>query len=156
VPPDTHRLSRTGFAVRAAATLAFLGVLAYGQIRDTNDLFPLGSLSQYATARDMNGTIRSVYLTADTAEASGERISLDQSVVGVGRAEIEGQLDRIVEHPRLLQSLAAAYAELHPNRPLLRVLHLMRSERQLRDGLVVGEPKTEELATWSVQPEDKR
>jgi hypothetical protein len=136
--------------VRLTGVVAALAILAAGQFLDTNDPFPLGSLSQYASARDMDGTIQSVYLTADTDEARDVRIPLNQSVVGVGRAEIEGQLRRILAQPSLLQSLADAHAELKPDQPALRELRLMRSEQQLSDGYVVGEPTVEELARWTV------
>lgn len=157
VSQGTRTLSRTGTLVRGVATVTALAVLGVGQWRDTNDLFPFGSLSQYATARDMNGTVRSVFLQADTAGTDGGagdervRVPLDQHVVGVGRAEIEGQLSRIVADPSLLQGLAQAYAAMHPERPPLRRLHLMRSERRLRDGVVVGSPVVEQLATWTVR-----
>lgn len=140
-------------SVGAAAALVLLGT---GQALDSNDLFPFGTLSQYATARDMNGTIRSVYLTADTAQDEEVPIRLSQFDVGVGRAEIEGQLTRIVNDPSLLQSLADAYSAMHPDRPELLELQLMRSTRQLQDGYVVGEPELEQLATWTVQTTDKR
>lgn len=120
---------------------------------DTNDLFPLGSLSQYATARDMDGTVRSVYLEADTADGRRVRVALDAREVGVGRAEVEGQLARVLADPSLLQALADARSELRPQEPPLRTLHLMRSERQLRDGVEVGTPAVEELATWRVLPD---
>jgi hypothetical protein len=152
--PPPRRLSRPGLFARSTGTVAVLVVLATGQALDSNDLFPFGTLSQYATARDMNGTIRSVYLTADTAEAEEVPIRLSQFVVGVGRAEIEGQLARIVDDPSLLQSLADAYSAMHPERPELRELQLMRSTRQLRDGYVVGEPELEKLVTWTVQNTD--
>ena len=151
-PPTTRPLSRAGLLARGVATVAALAVLGWGQWRDTNDLFPLGSLSQYATARDMNGTVRSVYLQADTDGAARVGVPLDQREVGVGRAEVEGQVSRIIEDPSLLQGLAEAHARMHPDRPPLRVLHLMRSERRLADGVAVGEPVVRELATWTVLP----
>ena len=150
--PD-RRLSRGGRLARLVALAAALAVLAAGQVLDTNDWFPLGSLSQYATARDMDGTVLSVYLEADTVDGRRIGVPLDAREVGVGRAEIEGQLSRIVDDPSLLQALADARAELRPGRPPMRTLHLMRSERQLRDGVEVGSPSVEELATWQVRPD---
>jgi hypothetical protein len=148
--PPAPGLGRRGRWVRGIATVAVLAVLAVGQALDTNDLFPLGSLSQYATARDLNGEVRAVTLTADTADRTAVPIRLDQRTVGVGRAEIEGQLGRIVDDPSLLQSLADAYEALHPDRPPLLELRLHRSTRDLADGRVVGEPTLELLAGWNV------
>ncbi|ACQ79081.1 conserved hypothetical protein [Beutenbergia cavernae DSM 12333] len=144
-------LRPAGIAWRLAVTALVLVVLVVGQVRDTNDLFPFGSLSQYATARDMNGTVRSVYLSAEFADGTTDQIALNQNVVGVGRAEIEGQLDRIISDPSLLQGLADAHAALRPSDPQPTHLYLRRSIRQLEDGLVVGEPEIETLTEWEVE-----
>ncbi len=149
------RLGPLSIAWRLSATAAALVLLAIGQLTDTNDLFPFGSLSQYATARDPNGTVRSAYLLADTDNSSstGEqvRVPLDPRGVGVGRAEIENQLDRILAEPSLLQAIADAHAGLHPQEPRYRVLYLMRDTSQLEDGRPTGERSTEELTRWIVR-----
>ncbi|MCM3662368.1 hypothetical protein M3148_15415 [Georgenia satyanarayanai] len=145
---DVRRLSATGVAVRIAGTIAALGVLAYGQVADTNDLFPLGTLSQFATARDLDGTVRSTYLLADTATEDGRRIAMNDRTIGVARAEVEGQLQRILDNPALMQSLIDGYAALKPNREPVETLYLMRSIQQLEDGYVVGEPEEVELLRW--------
>ncbi|WP_413451127.1 hypothetical protein AA0Y32_00465 [Georgenia phoenicis] len=153
---EVKRLSPTGVAVRALATVAALGVLAFGQVADTNDLFPLGTLSQFATARDLNGTVRSTYLLADTATESGQRIAMNKQTIGVARAEVEGQLQRIRDNPELMQSLIDGYAALKPDREPIRTLYLMRSVQQLENGLVVGEPEHVELLRWdaTITPEE--
>ncbi len=151
-PSDEIKLRRLPRAWRLTATAVVLGVLATAQVVDTNDWFPLGSLSQYATARDLNGTVRSISI--DAVDASGEtlRVPLNQTGVGVGRAEIEGQLGRILDDPSLLQSIADAHAGLHPDDPPYRELAIVRSTRALVDGRPVGDATRETLATWTVQP----
>jgi len=143
-----QRLSARGLVVRVVGTLTVLGILTYGQVADTNDLFPFGSLSQYATARDMNGTVQSTYLLADTDEAEGMFVSSNMHVVGVGRAEIEGQLGRILDDPPIMQGFVDAYAELNPGKPPLRTVYLMRSTQHLVDGYVAGEREHSELLRW--------
>jgi len=150
------RLGPLGIAWRLSAVAVALVLLGIGQVTDDNDLFPFGSLSQYATARDPNGTVRSVYLLADTTDtdaATGEqvRVPLDPRGVGVGRAEIENQLDRILAEPSLLQAIADAHAGLHPQEPRYRVLYLMRDTSQLQDGRPSGERSTTELTRWVVR-----
>lgn len=137
---------------RLAATAAALSVLVYGQIADTNDLFPLGSLSQYASPHDLNGVVRALYLEADV-EGQDEPVTirLDQWTVGLGRGEIENQLWRFREDPGLLQELADAHAALRPDRPQPTHLYLRRTVRQLENGVPVGVEEIVTVAEWAVQ-----
>lgn len=144
-------MGRVGIATRLVATAAVLSVLAVGQLTDSNDLFPFGALSQYATPRDMDGTVRSTYLVVDTINGSQQRVPLTPRDVGVSRAEVESQVSRIRSEPSLLQALANAYEELRPDADRFAVMYLMRDTYQLVDGVRQGDPTTEELATWTVQ-----
>ena len=69
--PGAATLTPAARGWRLAVVAVGLVVLGYAQFADTNDLFPFGSLSQYATARDMNGTVRSVFLEAEPAPGDG-------------------------------------------------------------------------------------
>ncbi|WP_026877589.1 hypothetical protein [Jiangella gansuensis] len=149
--PTLRRLSRAGKGWRLGVTAVALVILTMGQLHDTNDYFPLGSLSQYATPRDMDGTVRSVYMLADTAGGEQVRVPLNPHGVGVGRADIESQLDRIVDDPALLQGIADAWSELHPDADPYVKLYVMRDTYQLADGRQQGAPDTEELTTWEVR-----
>lgn len=149
-PPEVHRLGRAALAWRLVAVVLALTVLTVGQVTDDNDLFPLGSLSQYATARDPNGTVASAYVLADTTAGTTVKVPLTPTGVGVGRAEIENQLPRIVAEPRLLQALADAHAGLHPDEPRYTRLVLYRTVSQLRDGRATGEVTETELTRWDV------
>lgn len=149
--PPVRRVSRVGIAWRLGLTAAALVILMLGQLRDTNDYFPLGSLSQYATARDMNGTVRSTFIVADTVSGTQVRVPLNPRGVGIGRADIEAQLNRIIDDPSLLQGIADAWAELHPDADQYVKLYLMRNTYQLVDGIQQDNPATEELTTWEVR-----
>ena len=146
-----RRLSATSKVWRLVVTAAALTALTLGQIHDTNDYFPFGSLSQYATASNPNGKVRSLYMLADTTDGDQVRVPLHSRGVGVGRAEIEYQLDRILDDPSLLQGIADAQQALHPDRPQYTKLYVMRDIYQLVDGAQQGERETEELTTWEVQ-----
>lgn len=152
--PKSVHLPTWGRAWRIIALVLALGVLVVGQVRNDDDLFPLGSLAQYATAQNLNGAVRSVFMTGDfpaqgEAEAvEGRRISLHQRVVGVGRGEIEGQLQRFIDDPELLGVLARAYGELNPGAVEPDALYLQRSIRALEDGAPTGEETIEVIAQW--------
>ncbi len=149
-PPD--RLSRRGLAWRLTGVVVCTVVLIAAQLIDTDDYFPLGSLSQYGAPKDLGGTVRSVYLEARFPGDQEPRVlGLSHSSTGVARGEIEGQLGRFVDDPSLLQSIADAHAELRPDRPQPEVLYLRRSVHQLQDGHVVGDPEILTLAEWTVR-----
>jgi hypothetical protein len=135
-----------------ATALAGIAALAHGTLADSDDYFPFGSMAQYASAHDLDGQVRSVYMLADT-EAGLRRVPvpLHATGTGIGRAEVEGQLGRFLDHPSLMQTIADAYRALHPDRDQYTTLYLMRDTYQLRDGHPAGQPATEQLAEWDVQ-----
>lgn len=152
--PGRSALPTWGRTWRIVALFVALGILVVGQVRNDDDLFPLGSLAQYATAQNLNGAVRSVFMTADfpadgeTEAVQEQRISLHQRVVGVGRGEIEGQLQRFVDDPELLGVLARAYVDLNPGALEPEALYLQRSIRDLKDGAPTGEETIEVIAEW--------
>lgn len=143
-------LGRSARTWRLAVAGAGLAVLASAQLVDTNDWFPLGSLSQYASAHDPAGTVRSVHLDAVDSTGATVPVPLNPTGVGVGRAEIEGQLGRILADPALLQSIFDAHAALHPDEPAYVEILVVRSTRQLQGGRPVGDAVLDTLTTWQV------
>jgi hypothetical protein len=150
-PPRRLGPAARGWRVTIAG--AALVVLLVAQLlpttfKNTNDWFPLGSLSQYAFATNPDGTVRSAFIVGTTAEGDDVKIWLDQMGIGVGHAEIEGQLQRIVDHPGLLAGVARAYAWRYPHRPPLTTLTLKRSTKKLHDGRPTGDESVEVLAVY--------
>ncbi|WP_432510234.1 hypothetical protein [Kineococcus sp. SYSU DK001] len=142
-------LSRGSVAWRVGAVGAGLAVLLGGQLVDTNDWFPLGSLSQYATPRPADGSVVTTSLEGTTVDGEVVQVPLTPAGVGLSRAEVEGQGQRIIAHPGLLGDLARSRAALHPDAAPLRELRLVRSERRLRDARLVGPTDVRVLATWT-------
>lgn len=145
-------LSGWSIGWRLGATLVALVILTCGQFLNTNDFFPLGSLTQYATAKDLNGTVNSTCLEAQfPGEDEPRRLGFNAATVGIERGDIESQLDRVVSHPELLQTLADSYERLHPDDPKPEEMILCRTVTQLENGHSVGEPTKKILATWEVK-----
>ncbi|MEP7764527.1 hypothetical protein [Sanguibacter sp. 25GB23B1] len=139
-------------AWRLALVVAVLGVLVSSQFLRSNDFFPFGSLSQYARGTDPNGTVRATKITALTVDGEEQRVPLGARGIGIERAEIEGQLDRIIADPSLLEGVARAYSGMHPEREPLAHVTVVRVSSTLRDGKPSGEEETEEvLAEWTVR-----
>ena len=149
---EPARLSGRSTAWRVIVAFAGIAALAHGTLADSDDYFPFGSMAQYATAHDLDGKVRSTYILADTESGRQRvRVPLNATGTGIGRAEVEGQLDRILADPSLLQTIADAYRAIHPDRDHYTVLYLMRDTYQLQDGYQAGPPGTAELARWSVR-----
>jgi hypothetical protein len=150
-PPATMRLTRVGRTWRLSAVLVFLALLAAGTYSNTDDSFPFGPMAQYSTSPDLDAEINSAYVLADTTDGRRVRVPLNATGTGIGRAEVEGQLGRIIENPELLQAIANAYAKVHPDRPQYTRLYLMQDTTDLEDGKAAGPRATRQLAQWEVR-----
>lgn len=151
-PARRTPMSRVSVGWRIGATAVAFVILTCGQFLNTNDFFPLGSLTQYATAKDLNGTVNSTCIAAEfPGEDEPRRLGFNTATVGIERGDIESQIDRVVTHPELLQTLADSYVRLHPDEPKPETMILCRTVTQLENGRSVGEPEIKTLATWEVQ-----
>jgi hypothetical protein len=152
IPREEDDLSPAQVGWRVGALAVGVGVLLAAQVVDTNDWFPLGSLSQYAAARPADGSVVATSLEGTTVDGEVVPVRLTPGSVGLSRAEVEGQGQRIIADPELLGALATSRARLHPQAPALRELRLVRTEQQLRDARLVGPRDVRVLARWTVTP----
>jgi hypothetical protein len=143
-------LSARGRALRLGAAGLVLAGLAYGTVWGRDDHFPFGPMVQYAFAADPNGTVPDLYIEATTTAGTTVKVLLTPEGVGIGRAEIEGQLDLIRADPSRLQAVAEAQRRLHPEQPQFTTLTIKVRQILLRHAVKVGE-RTETLATWTVR-----
>ena len=147
---EVVRLSRRGRAGRVVATVLVGAGLAYGTILGTDDDFPFSPLTQYAFAADPNGSVPDLYIEAVTTAGTTVKVKLSADGVGIGRAEIEGQVHQIIADPSRLQAVAEAQRRLHPDEPQFARLTMKVRHTELRGGVAVGE-RTEQLADWTVR-----
>lgn len=145
-------LSKVSIGWRIVVPAIAFVILTCGQFLNTNDFFPLGSLTQYATAKDLNGTVNSTCIEAQfPGEDEPRRLGFNAATVGIERGDVESQLDRVIAHPELLQSMADSYIRLHPDEPKPETMILCRTTTHLKNGLAVGEPEQTTLAKWEVR-----
>ena len=131
---EVLRLSPAGRRWRLAATAVVLALTFGGSVFGNDSWFPVGPFSMYAGRADPNGVVDSSRVVGFTA--AGEEVRLSGGAVGLRGAEFEGQLPRLAEQSELLELLAQAYSERHPDaEPLVRVQVVQR-----RTQLVDGEP----------------
>lgn len=145
-----RRLPRAGLAWRSVAAVAFLGLLVLGTVQGNDDRWPFAPTSQYAFAVHLDGEVRSTRIEAVTTGGVRTVVPLTPGGVGLRRAEVEGQLQRFVDDPALLEAVAAAYARRHPGRARYVRLEVHQDVTRLVDGELTGAPRDVELAAWDV------
>lgn len=140
-----HPLSPTGRRVRLAGLLAAGALLVAGTAVGSDDHFPFGPFLMYAGAGPTDGTVAGARLWAVTA--SGERVQVPEDVSGMRRAELEGQLARIVAEPERLAAVAGAQARHRPDAPAYVRVEVVERRHEVRDRRVVGRTDVV-LASW--------
>ena len=136
---------------RSLAGTAVVGALFYTSAYGSNDDFPLGPMTQFAfSVKNDGGVIGSYWLEADTAAGTHVKLSFDAVGTGMKRAEIEGQMPRIVRDPSLLQGIADAQRRLHPGQPRFTRNYVVREIRKLEHGKVVSTSRQNRVV-WDVR-----
>ncbi|RZU32834.1 hypothetical protein [Blastococcus saxobsidens] len=131
------RLTPTGRLWRLLAAAVVLALLLAGTVWGDDDEFPFGPFRMYSTRADPNAPVTSTR-TVGLTEA-GEEVRLSGGEVGLRRAEFEGQLPRIAEHPELLGLLADAFAEADPSAPDLVSVQVVQRRFELVEGRRTGD-----------------
>lgn len=142
-------ISRTSYAWRIAATVLGIGLLLNGSLRMSDDVWPVGPLSQYAFSPAKDTTI--VITRVEGLLADGNRIDLPLRVetAGISRAEIEARIPQITADPSLLRSVADGWTSRHRGKPALMRVWLVQDQTRLVDGRV-GPTRLVELVTWEL------
>jgi hypothetical protein len=135
-------MTETGRRVRMMAVVVVLGLVLAGSLWGSDHDFPFGPFRMYATSGRPNGAVR----TAALVGVVGDRtFAIQPEAIGVRRAELEGQYPRFKSDPRLLGTLARAYARTGVR---LDELRLVERVRRLRNRKRVGGSTGEVVAVW--------
>lgn len=142
-------ISRGSYAWRIAVSLIGIGLLLNGSLRMSDDVWPVGPLSQYAFSPAKDTTI--VITRVEGLLADGRRIDLPLRVetAGISRAEIEARIPEITTDPSLLRSVADGWSSRHRGEPPLWRVWLVQDQTRLVDGRV-GTTRLVELAAWEL------
>jgi hypothetical protein len=136
VEPQELRLTATGRRWRLTAAAIVLALLMAGTVWGNDDEFPFGPFRMYSTRADPNAPVISTRVVGLTA--AGEEVRLSGGEVGLRRAEFEGQLSRIADHPELLGLLADSFADAHPSAPELEAVQVVQRRFELDEGVQTG------------------
>ncbi len=144
---DVARLSPAARRLRLAIVLVVFVLLGWGSWRATDDAFPVGPFVMFAFTTPPDGEVRSAAVEAVDLTGHRAPVELEPQTVGLRRAEMEGQIGRVIAQPQLLGALAAAHQKLQPTAPQWRQVDLVEHRVQLHDGRVLSE-STVVLASW--------
>jgi hypothetical protein len=92
----------------------------------------------YSTSTPPNGNIHVMAMDARMADGTWRRVPLESSIVGVNRAEVEGQIPRFQAQPELVGELVKAHDRLRPNEPRWTGARLIMQYLKLRERRFVG------------------
>jgi hypothetical protein len=119
-----------------ALVAAALGLLLYGTVGGTDDMFPFGPFRMYAGYYPPDGVITSNTLMAQTA--SGQDVVVTEADIGLARGDIEGELGAYEADPTRFATLAQAYHLRHPAAPPYIAMWIAQTRWQLHDRAVAG------------------
>jgi hypothetical protein len=140
-------VGRRGRTVRLTLVAVVVGLLAWGSWRSDDDAFPVGPFVMFAFTTPPNGEVVSAGVEATDVNGRRLPVVLEPEEVGLRRAEMEGEIPRVIAHPTMLGALARAHARLKPNAPAWQQVDLVQHRVQLHDGRAAGE-STVVLASW--------
>jgi hypothetical protein len=149
VDPPVRRLGRVGLIGRLAALALGTVLVVHGTVFGNDVQWPFAPMAQFAFRVGPDDSIRSLYLAARTVQGQDIVVPLSPPNLGIGRAEVEGQLPAIQRDPRLLKDLIEPYPRLHPGAPALAQVWLRERVTVLKNGRANGE-YVETLVGWPV------
>jgi hypothetical protein len=132
---------------RLAVTAVVVTTVCLGTWVGDDTWWPFAPMSQYAFSVQNNGVINSLTIDALTVDGETVRVPLSKEMIGIERAEIEGQAPRIIRRPALLQDLAVLHSRRLPHEPPYAVLYLRNTSTQIGTGAAT----IHTLATWQVR-----
>jgi hypothetical protein len=133
---DVVRLPAAGRIRRLVSAAVVLALLLVGTVWGDDSAFPFGPFRMYATRADPDAPVISTRVVGVTG--AGGEVRLSGGEVGLRRAEFEGQLPRLEEHPQLLGLLARSYAQQHPSAPELVSVQVVQRRFELSNGTQTG------------------
>lgn len=131
---------------RLAASAVVITLLLAGSAWGQDDAFPFGPFRMYATKQRLDGAT-SWYATVGVT-TDGTRVDIPIEQLGLRRAELEGQMDRLRADPALIELLVDTYERREPSAPRLVELRIVKHLQPVRGGVSRGTPIERVVVTW--------
>ena len=132
---------------RLVVTAAVVTTVCLGTWVGNDDWWPFAPMSQYAFSVRNDGVVNSLTMDALTVDGEVVRVPLSKEMIGIERAEIEGQAPRVIAHPELLQDIAVLHSRRLPEQPAYAVIYLRNTSTRIGTGAAT----VYTLATWQVR-----
>ena len=136
-----------GRGARLLITGALVSLTVLGTVRGVDDDFPFGPLRMYATAHRPDAPVDDTWPWA--RDERGREILLDQTAMGIRRAEIEGQLPSFVRQPTRLRLLADAYEARNHGAPRIESVEIRTRRILMHQGKPTGRVHVVVRARWT-------
>ena len=147
---DPVRLRPLAASWRALLTVVLAGLFLAGTLVGDDPWWPFGPWRMFSTATRPGGAVVAMSIQARTAEDPRWRPApLDQTTVGLTRAEVEGRIPQIPTDPARLGTLAASHRRLRPQDPAWTGVRLVRRAAVLDGRSPTGEIRETVLAEWT-------
>lgn len=143
----TERLGPYSVLWRLATTAVVVTTVCLGTWVGDDEWWPFAPMSQYAFSVQNNGVINSLTMDALTTDGEVVRVPLSKEMIGIERAEIEGQAPRIIRTPELLQDIAVLHRRRLPQETPYVTIWL----RNTSTSIPTGNTTVHTLATWQVR-----
>lgn len=133
-----------------ALLLVLVSVLfMLGSLIGNDHWWPFSPWRMYSTATNPTGAVSVMAIEVRTAESSEWRgVPINPWIMGVNRAEVEGQVPQIKENPERLGTLAKTHSRLQPDEPAWTAVRMVRRSSVIENGKPTGELRTTVEATW--------
>lgn len=131
---------------RLGAAALMVALLLAGSAWGQDDAFPFGPFRMYATKQKLDGATS--WYALEGVTANGTVVDIPTAQVGLRRAELEGQMDRLWKDRELVGLLADAYERHQPGAARLLELRVVKHLQPVRGGVPSGEPMVRIVVTW--------
>jgi len=139
--------------IRLIVAAMILALTMAGTVYGDDYAFPFGPPRMYATRADPDAPVSSTRVVG--LDDDGEEVPLSGGEVGLRRAEFEGQVPRLIDHPDLLGLLAETYTAHHPEAGPLVAVAIIARRYELQAGQRTGAYVDDVLVTYRLQPPER-
>ncbi len=150
--PQPHLLSGFGRSIRVVILVVLGGLFMAGSVVGSDAWWPFSPWRMFATAQPPSSSVVSTSIEIQQNNR-WKPAPLTPENTGLNRAEIEGQLPRLIANPQLLATLARSHQRLHPTDAKWTGLRIIRTEIELVNRQPTGISRSSTVAQWSASEE---